>query len=64
MRFKFVDDLSALEKLNLILLGLTSYNFRKHVASDIGIDQKFLPPENFKSQETLNKIVDWTSDTK
>ena len=64
MRFKFVDDLSALEKLNLILLGLSSYNFRKHVASDIGIDQKFLPPENFKSQETLNKIVDWTSDNK
>ena len=64
MRFKFVDDLSALEKLNLILLGLSSYNFRKHVASDIGIDQKCLPPENFKSQETLNKIVDWTSDNK
>ena len=47
MRFKFVDDLSALEKLNLILLGLSSYNFWKHVASDIGIDQKFLPPGNF-----------------
>ena len=64
MRFKFVDDLSALEKLNLIVLGLSSYNFRTHVASDIGIDQKFLPPENFKSQETLNKIVEWTSDNK
>ena len=23
-----------------------------------------MPPENFKSQETLNKIVDWTSDNK
>ena len=28
MRFKFVDDLSILEKLNLILIGLSSYNFR------------------------------------
>ena len=27
MRFKFVDDLSTLEKLNLILIGLSSYNF-------------------------------------
>ena len=41
MRFKFVDDLSTLEKLNLILAGLSSYNFRNHVASDIGIEQKF-----------------------
>ena len=50
MRYKFVDDLSILEKLNLILLGLSSYNFRNHIASDIGVDQKFLPKENFQSQ--------------
>jgi hypothetical protein len=60
MRFKFVDDLSILEKLNLILMGLSSYNFKQHVASDIGVDQKFLPSENFKSQEYLNGIVQWT----
>ena len=59
-RFKFVDDLSILEKLNLILMGLSSYNFKHHVASDIGVDQKFLPSENFKSQEYLNGIVQWT----
>ena len=28
MRYKFVDDLSLLEKLNLILLGLSEYNFK------------------------------------
>ena len=50
MRYKFVDDLSSLEKLNLILLGLSSYKFRNHVASDIVVDQKFLPKENFQSQ--------------
>ena len=60
MRFKFVDDLSALEKLNLILAGLSSYNFRNHVASDIGIDDKFLPPANFNSQNNLDQIVSWT----
>ena len=62
MKFKFVDDLSALELLNLILVGLSSYNFKNHVASDIGIDQLFLPSENIKSQETLNKIEEWTQD--
>ena len=45
MKFKFVDDLSTLEKLNLILAGLSSYNFKIHVASDIGINQLYLPKE-------------------
>ena len=49
-----------LKNLNLILMGLSSYNFKHHVASDIGVDQKFLPSENFKSQEYLNGIVQWT----
>ena len=64
MRFKFVDDLSTLEKLNLILLGLSSYNFKLHVASDIGIDEKFLDPANFESQNNLQVIEKWTVDNK
>ena len=50
MRYKFMDDLSVLDKLNLIVVGLSSYNFRNHAASDIGIDQKYLPSQNFLSQ--------------
>ena len=64
MKFKFVDDLSALELLNLILLGLSSYNFKSHVASDIGIGQHYIPSENIKSQENLNKIEAWTNENK
>ena len=64
MRFKFVDDLSTLEKLNLILLGLSSYNFKLHVASDIGIDEKFVDPANFESQNNLQVIEKWTVDNK
>ena len=59
-KFKFVDDLSLLEKLNLILLGLCSYNFKNHVASDIGINQKYLPSEYIQSQQNLNEIEEWT----
>ena len=64
MKFKFVDDLSLLEKLNLILLGLCSYNFKNHVASDIGQNQKYLPSENILSQQYLNKIETWTEANK
>ena len=64
MKFKFVDDLSTLDKLNLVLIDLSSYNFRNHVASDIGIDQKYLASENIEAQSSLNKIVQWTKENK
>ena len=60
MRYKFVDDLSILELLNLVVIGLSSYNFKFHVASDIGINQKFLPSENYLTQNSLNQIENWT----
>lgn len=58
-QFKYCDDL---EILDLVLLGniLIEYNFYEHVASDIGIDQKFLPPEQFKTQGYLESISTWT----
>ena len=60
-RFKYIDDLSI---LNLVLLTglLIEYDFFKHVASDIGIDQKFLPTESFKTQEHIDYIAKWTNE--
>ena len=60
-KFKFIDDLSILEILNLISIGLASYNFHHHVASDIGIDNSFLQTGNFNSQVYLDKVSDWTT---
>ena len=45
-KFKFIDDLSILEKINLLYIGLSSYNFKGNVASDIIKNGCFLPPEN------------------
>ena len=58
LKFKFIDDLSFLEILNLISLGLCSYNFKHQVASDIST--QFLPPENLETQTNLEKISIWT----
>ena len=33
-RFKFVDDLTILEKICLLLVGMTSYNTKSHVPND------------------------------
>ena len=59
-RYKWVDDLSLLEIVNLVTIGLSSYNFHNHVASDVGIDQYYIDPANLKSQTSLNKIASWT----
>ena len=59
-RFKFVDDLSLLEIINLILAGLEDYNTWQHVPSDMAVDTQFLPSQNCDSQEMLNQIADWT----
>ena len=55
-----MDDLSALELINLIMVGLSSYNFKNHVASDIGVDQLYLPCENIQSQTNMDSINEWT----
>ena len=59
-RYKFVDDLTALEKLNLLTIGLASFNVRNQVPNDIHTNNLFIPNENLKSQEYLNKIQEWT----
>ena len=59
-RYKWVDDLSILEMINLISVGLASYNFKQHVASDIGVDQSYLNTENILSQSYMDKITKWT----
>ena len=39
---------------------LTEYNFLEHVASHVGVDQRFLPTEGTKTN--LEKIALWTED--
>ena len=59
LRFKYVDDLSILE---LVMLSgwLAEYNFKHHVANDIGIDEYYVSAENLKTQKNLNSIAEWT----
>ena len=48
LKFKFIDDLSFLEILNLLSQGLCSFNMKFHVLSNIGSEHnQYLPPENF-----------------
>ena len=62
LKFKFIDDLSFLEILNLISQGLCSYNMKFHVASNVSVHNQYLPPESLQSQSNLDKISTWTKD--
>ena len=59
-KYKYIDDLSILELVNLILHGISSYNPKQQVPSDIGIGNKFLHSKDFKTQDYLNQISEWT----
>ena len=47
-----------LEIVNLIVIGIASFNFKTNVASDIG--KKYRPPENINSQRYIRSIEAWT----
>ena len=55
-RYKYIDDLSILEVINLIRIGISSYNWKTKVPSDIQTENNFLPPENIKSQDYLDRL--------
>ena len=61
-RFKFIDDLSILEKINLISVGLSCYNTKLHVPSDVADHNQFIPPQNLKSQQYLENLKNWTDE--
>ena len=63
-RFKFVDDLSILEIVNLLTVGITSFNLKHQVPSDIPSHNQFIPPQNLKSQAWLDNIDEWTENQK
>ena len=55
-RYKFVDDLTALEKINLLLIGMASHNLKHQIPNDIISINLIIPPQNLKSQKYLNDI--------
>ena len=49
-------------EVEVVMLGhiLTEYDFLSHVASDVGVGQKFLPPNELLIQSNLSQIAIWT----
>ena len=63
-RFRFLDDLSILEIINLLTVGLTSFNIKHQVPNDVANHNQFIDPRHLKSQVWLNEIRNWTHNQK
>ena len=48
LRFKFVDDLKTLEKINILMVGLLSFNSKEQFPNDILKNNLLIPGENPK----------------
>ena len=63
-RYKFVDDLTTLEIVNLLTIGMSSYNVKFQVPNDILDHNQYIHPHNLESQEYLDLINEWTMNQK
>jgi hypothetical protein len=63
-RFKFIDDLSILEIVNLLTVGITSFNLKLQVPNDIPSHNQYIPAQNLESQNWLDQINEWTVNPK
>ena len=64
LRFKYFDDASVLEIVNLLSIGIASHNSKLQVPSHIPSHNQFIPAEYLKSQEYLANIHQWSEDQK
>jgi hypothetical protein len=64
LRFKWMDDLTALEVINLLTIGISCFNMKAQVANDIPLHNGFINKQNLKTQVNIDKISEWTKEKK
>ena len=57
-----MDDLSFLETVLIMNIGMASYNIKNHVPSNLPSHNQFIPNQNLKTQKYLDSIQKWTVD--
>ena len=61
---KVTNDLTFLEIIYLMNVGLASYNSKQHIPSNVPVHNQFLPAQHLRSQKDLEKIGEWTKKQK
>ena len=63
-RYKYIDDASILEVVNLQNVGISSYNIKKHVPSDIPTHNQYISADKLQSKKYINEVKTWTENKK
>ena len=63
-RWKWVDDLTILEIINMVNIGMSCFNVKNQVPNDINIDKDYICEENLESRTNLEQISEWTKEQK
>ena len=50
-KFKFFDDLSIIQIINILSIGISSFNLKLHIASDIPTNGYYISNTNVKTQD-------------
>ena len=61
-RWKFVDDLTINEVINLVNIGMATFNVKTQVPSNLPSHNQFIPQEHLKTQKYLEDIKKWATD--
>ncbi len=61
-RFKYFDDATVLEVINLLNIGLCSYRVKETIPSNIPEHNQIIHSEKLKSQKYLKLINQWTEE--
>ena len=61
-RFIYFDDLTTLEVVNLLSIGLSSFNVRYQVPSDLPLHGQYVDHNQLKSKIYLQQLNKWSED--
>ena len=59
-RYKYFDDLSTLEVINLLSVGLSTFNVKNQVPSDLPYHGQVIDSRNLLSQKYLRDLNIWS----
>ena len=63
-RFRFIDDLTTLEIIKILSIGLATYNLKQHIPSNIPTHGQIIDRQHLKSQKYLDEINSWSKEHK
>ena len=64
LKYKWLADVTILEVINLLTVGISSYNTKQQVPSDLLTSNGFIDSSNLQTQRNINSISEWTNKKK